>query len=140
MKAIDFAKATGIGVALLALNLLIATLVIIAYAVFIEPGHPDEFYHDAAMRIAPWCSHIIGTALFLGAGYLFARRNPERNGFVFAIVVALLYAIIDAAMVGFACLADLEFGLSMLAKLAAILAGSHLAIRRIRPATASSEP
>ncbi|MFT4558541.1 MAG: hypothetical protein ACI92S_003922 [Planctomycetaceae bacterium] len=140
MKAIDFAKATGIGVALLALNLLIATLVIIAYAVFIEPGHPDEFYHDAAMRIAPWCSHIIGTALFLGAVYLFTRRNPARNGFVFATVVALLYAIIDAAMVGFACLADLEFGLSMLAKLAAILAGSYLAIRRTRPATASSEP
>ena len=96
MKPIDFAKAAGVAVALLVLNVLIATLVILFYSLVIEPGHPSEFYNAAALRIAPWCSHIFGTALFFGAGWLCARRRPDRNGFLFAAAFTVLYGIIDA--------------------------------------------
>lgn len=130
MKAIDFAKAAGVAVAVLVLNVLIAILVVLGYSIFIEPGHPHEFYNAAALRIAPWCSHIFGTALFFGAGYLFARRRPERNGLLFAAVFTVLYAIIDGATVGFVGVLNIEFALSMLAKLLAALAGAFLANRK----------
>lgn len=129
MKPIDFAKAAGVAVAVLVINVLIAILVVLVYRFGIEPGHPSEFYDAAAQRIAPWCSHIAGTALFFGAGCLFARRRPDRNGFLFALAFTVLYAVIDAATVGFAGAVSVEFGLSMLAKLAAGQAGAFLAIR-----------
>jgi hypothetical protein len=129
MKPIDFAKAAGVAIAVLVVNVLIAILVVGVYRFAIEPGHPSEFYDAAALRIAPWCSHIAGTALFLGAGYLFARRRPDRNGFLFALAFTVLYTVIDAAMVGFAGVVSVEFSLSMLAKLVAGQVGAWLAIR-----------
>jgi hypothetical protein len=134
MKPIDFAKAAGVAVAVLVVNVLIAILVVLVYRFAIEPGHESEFYDEAALRIAPWCSHIAGTALFFGAGYLFTRRRPDRNGLLFALAFTVLYALIDAATVGFGV--SVEFGLSMLAKLAAGQAGAFLAIRTTHsPAT-----
>ena len=56
MKPIDFAKAAGVAVAVLVLNVLIAILVVFVYSVLIDPGHPREYYDAAAPRIAPWCS------------------------------------------------------------------------------------
>lgn len=132
MKPIDLAKAVGIAVAILVVNVLIAILVVLVYSLFIEPGHPREFYDAAALRIAPWCSHIAGTALFFGAGYLFAKRRPQRNGLLFAAAFTAFYALIDAATVGFAGVFEVEFSLSMLAKLLAALAGAFLATRNGR--------
>jgi hypothetical protein len=129
MKPIDFAKAAGVAVAILVVNVFIAILVVLGYRFFIDPGHPSEYYLAAALKTAPWCSHIAGTALFFGAGFLFAKRRPERNGFLFAATFTLLYAIIDAATVGFRGIFNVEFALSMLAKLVAALAGAFLAIQ-----------
>ena len=138
MKPIDFAKAAGVAVALLVFNVLIAIVVVLVYGFAIEPGHPREFYDAAARRIAPWCSHVAGTALFFAAGYLFGRRRPDRNGYAFALAFAVLYAVIDAGSVGFAGALSVEFGLSMLAKLAAGEAGAFVAGRRSQaPATTS---
>ncbi|MGI8979848.1 MAG: hypothetical protein ACR2FY_11540 [Pirellulaceae bacterium] len=130
MKPMDFAKAAGVAIVVLVLNVLIAVLVIVAYSIVIEPGHPKEYYDAAALRIAPWCSHIFGTALFFAAGYFFARRRPERNGLLFAVAFTVLYAIIDSATVGFVGALSVEHGLSMLAKLLAALAGAFLATRK----------
>src|SRR5262245_20506953 len=126
MKPIDFAKAAGVAIALLVLNFVIAILVVVAYRVFIEPGHPKEYYDEAAKRIVPWSVHIAGTALFFGAGYLLTRRRPERNGLAFAAAFALIYAVIDAATVGFSGVFSAEFILSMLVNLLAALAGAYL--------------
>jgi hypothetical protein len=103
---------------------------VVAYRFLIEPGHPSEFYDAAALKIAPWCSHIAGTALFFAAGFLFSKRRPERNGLLFAAAFTALYAIIDAATVGFAGVFALEFVLSMFAKLLAALAGAYLATQK----------
>ena len=133
LKPIDYAKATGVAIAVLIVNILISIFVVLIYAFAIEPGHPSEFYDAAALRIAPWCSHTAGTALFFGAAYWFTTRRPERNGYLFALAFTALYAFIDSAIMGFAGVFDVEFGLSMLAKLAAGQAGSFLAIRMSRP-------
>jgi len=129
MKPIDFAKATGVAIALLAINVLIAILVVLGYSVFVEPGHPREFYDVAAQRIVPWCSYIAGTAFFFVAGFLFSRRRPNRNGFLFAVAFTVLYAIIDSATVGFEGFLAIGFAVSTLAKLVAALAGAFLATR-----------
>ena len=128
MQPIDFAKAAGVAIAVLVLSVLIAVLAVFGYSL-IEPGHPNEFYDAAALRIAPWCSHIAGTALFFAAGYLCARRRPERSGFLFAIAFTVLYVIIDGATVGYVGVFCAEHALSMLAKLLAALTGTFLATR-----------
>src|SRR5262245_18847934 len=130
MKPIDYAKAAGVALAILVLNILIAILVVLFYSIVIEPGHPHEFYNAAAQRIAPWCSHIAGTVLFFVAGYWFAKRRPQRNGYLFAVAFTVLYAIIDEAMVAFQGFFSAQFGLSMLAKLVAALVGVFLAGRK----------
>lgn len=119
----------GVAVGLLAISLLFAVVVVKVYALLIEPGHPQAFYDEAAQRIAPWCSHIAGTALFFAAGWLFAARRPDRNGLRFAVAFSAFYAVIDAAMVGFVGVLQVEFALSMLAKLAAATAGACVARR-----------
>ena len=115
---------------LLVLNVLVAILVVLFYSAFVEPGRSREFYEAAATRIAPWCSHIAGTAFFFCAGYLFTARKRSRNGFLFAAAFTVFYAIIDSATVGFTSAFEIELLLSTLAKLAASLAGAYLATRR----------
>ena len=130
MKPIDFVKAAGTAVALLVTNVLIAVLAVTVYATFIEPGHAAEFYDEAALRIVPWSCHIIGTPLFFVAIWFLTARRPARNAYVFATVVVVLYAVIDAASVGFSGVWELYFALSMLLKLLASLAAAYVGSRR----------
>jgi hypothetical protein len=129
MKPLDYAKATGVGLLLLVLNVLLSIPVILFYSLVIDPGHPPEYYEKAALKIAPWCSHITGTALFFIAGYFLTKRKPERNGLMFAAVFTACYALIDVATVGFAGMRSIEEWLSISAKLAAALGGAFLAQR-----------
>jgi hypothetical protein len=129
MKPIDFARAAGVATVVLILNVLVSILVVFAYSILIEPGHPPAFYNEAALRIAPWCSYTAGTALFFGAGCFCARRRPERNGLQFATAFTVFYVIIDGATVGFTGILEFAFAVSNVAKLLAALGGAFLAIR-----------
>lgn len=141
MKPIDYVKAAGVAFALLVINVLIAILVVTIYAVVIDPGHPSEYYEIAALRIAPWCSHIAGTAFFFVAVFWLTTRRPDRRAFLFASLVTVLYAVIDAASIGFVGIWDLEFAVSMLAKYVAALVGAFVGTRRIATSNAAvTEP
>lgn len=129
MKPVDYAKAAGVAIVLLVFNVLIAVFVVAVYATVVEPGHPSEFYEEAAKRISPWCSHIAGTGLFFVATWFLTFRRPERSVYLFAAVVSVLYAIIDAATVGFSGIWETEFALSMLPKLIAAIAGAFVGSR-----------
>jgi hypothetical protein len=129
MTPLDFAKAAGASLMLFILNVMVAIGAVLIYNVAIEPGHSREYYEQAAQWIAPWSGHIIGTALFLIAGYIFARRNPARNALVFALVIVAFYALVDAASVGFSGLKPVTFLLCVLLKFIASLTGALLATR-----------
>jgi hypothetical protein len=125
----DFVKAAGVAVVLLILNVMVAVAVVLVYSYAIEPGHPREFYDQAALWIAPWGCYFVGTALFLIAGFVFARRQPARNGFLFALAFTAFYTLIDAATVGFVGMASAAFFLSLLLKIVASLTGAFLGAR-----------
>ncbi len=130
MSPLDFAKAIGVALALMVLNVAIAFGVVWFYGAFIEPGHEEAFYQAAAQRIAPWSSIVAGIVLFFGAGWLLAKRKPARNGVLFAATFALIYAAIDLSIIvasGALAALGLIVAISMLTKLLAAIAGAWLA-------------
>jgi hypothetical protein len=82
------------------------------------------------LKIVPWIVHIASPILFLVAGYLFARRRPDRNGLLFATTFAVVYAIVDGAMMGYPGILSAEFLWSMLANLAAGMIGAVVGGRK----------
>ena len=73
MRPLDLLKAFGVAGATLAITLAASFPMVAFYAYFIEPGHPQEFYNDAALWIAPWSSYVLGPVVF------FAIRNAIRR-------------------------------------------------------------
>jgi hypothetical protein len=134
MKPIDYAKAVGVGVAVLVLNLLITTMVITVYSMLVEPGRPQAFYNALAPKIGAWSGPIGGVALMFVAGWVFGRRRPERNALAFAGVAFLAYLVLDAGMaLAFAPAAQVlraPFLLSLTAAGVAALVGAGLARRQ----------
>lgn len=95
MRAIDCLKALGVAFAVLVITMVASYPMVTFYATFVEPGHPQEFYIDAAQWIAPWSSHILGPIIFFAFNYWLARRSPQRNAMGFAAATVLFYVIID---------------------------------------------
>ena len=95
MNSLDAVKAVGLAVLILALNLLVAVLAVVAHAALIEPGRPQGFYSAAAPRIAGWSAPIGGAVLFLAATYGLGRRRPQPNALRFAGMAWLAYVIVD---------------------------------------------
>lgn len=129
MQALDFLKAFGVAALLLVLNVAAAFGVMAIYGHLIEPGHDEAFYQAAANRIAPWSSVVVGSLLFLCAGWLFATRRPMRNALAFAAAFTAFYVAIDLAVI----IAMGAFGqqmgivlLSIVSKLAAALLGARV--------------
>lgn len=137
MRSVDYAKALGLAVAVLALNLLITTAVIFAYAQLLEPGRPQAFYNAMAPRIGAWTGPAGGMLLMLAAGYLFGRRRPARKPFAFMGAVFVAYLALDAAlglaMAPAAQVFKLTFVLSLTGAALAGQAGAALSQRRGAP-------
>ena len=129
MKPIDILKALGAGAGALALNLLITTAVITAYAMLIAPGHPPAFYEAAAPRIGAWTGPSGGAALLFAAAFILTRRRPERAAIPFALAVGGAYVLIDGALGLAVGGLDLLFAGSMALAMLAVLAGAVLARR-----------
>lgn len=130
MNLLDFAKALGVALLLMVLNVAAAFGVVAVYSFLIEPGHEPAFYQDAAQRIAPWSSILAGAVLFFLAALWLSWRRTGRNGFAFAATFVIIYAAIDIAVIAAAgalgALGGMVVG-SMVSKLAAALLGAWLA-------------
>lgn len=133
MKPIDFAKALGLGAAVLALNMLLLVLVVFLYSMLIEPGRPQSFYNEMAPKLGNWSAPIGGMTLLFLTAWLLGRRRPQRNAFRFGLAVFVSYAAIDAAiglaMAPIAQLLTPPFVIGMSGGLLAALAGAALATR-----------
>jgi len=99
MTALDYLKATGVAVAVIAFTMAASFPMVAVYAYFIEPGHEQEFYVEAAQWIAPWSSYILGPLTFFAFNYWLAKKSPERNAILFAVTTIIAYLVIDLSMV-----------------------------------------
>jgi hypothetical protein len=136
MTPIDGFKALGAAALALALNMLVTTAAIFAWSMLVEPGHPPEFYREAAPGIAARTAPAGGALLLGWAAFALGRRRPSRNAVLFAGAMGLAYVLIDAAsalpMAAPAQVFTPLFAGSMAAALAASLLGGMLASRSRR--------
>lgn len=127
MSGKDIAKAAGLGLLVLVLDFAIATAAVFAWSIFIDPGHDTAYYQAAAPAIATVSTRIAGPILLGVFVFLFSRKRPDRNPFVFAAVVFVFYALFDGAVVLFQNFFSVPVGLTMALKLCGALVGAALA-------------
>ena len=132
MKPLDFAKAFGLAAAVLILDLLLAIGLVYLWFRFMVPGHSHAYYQKESVRLALLSTRVVGTALMFCACWWSAQRNPRRNAVAFAVTLAICYALIDGATGQFKGFVSLPFGITMLLKLVAAIAGALLAAN-LRP-------
>jgi hypothetical protein len=128
------AKAAGLGLAVLALNLAATTAAISAYALAVAPGRPSSFYAAQAPRIAAWTSPVGGALLFLVAIAWLGERQPGRNAMAFALKAWIAYVVLDVgsgiAMGDGRAMLNWMMPVSMALALAGALAGAGLSRRK----------
>ena len=88
--------ATAIGV--MVLNVAISFGVVWVYATFVEPGRPVSHYEAFAVAAAPVSSVVAGIPLMFLAGLLLSRGRTARAALSAAGAMALLYIVVDAAI------------------------------------------
>jgi hypothetical protein len=137
MRLGEPAKAAGLGLAVLALNLAATTAAIFAYATAVAPGRPGGFYDAQAPRIAAWSAPIGGALLFLAALAWLGTRQPARNPTAFALKAWLAYVVLDVgsgiALGDGRAMLSWMTPVSMGLALAGALGGAALARRNPRP-------
>jgi hypothetical protein len=137
MRLGEPAKAAGLGLAVLALNLAATTAAIFVYAAAVAPGRPGSFYDAQAPRIAAWAAPIGGALLFLIALGWLGTRQPDRNPVAFALKAWLAYVVLDVgsgiAMGDGRAMLTWMMPVSMALALAGALAGAALSRRNPRP-------
>lgn len=125
----------GLGLAAMALNILVAFLVVWIYSIAVAPGHDRSFYEAFAQRAAPISGIVAGLPILFAAGYLAARRAAGDRR-VAASIPALTYIAVDGALIaGFmpgALSAWAVFLISWLTKVGAAGLGGRAAMRRLR--------
>lgn len=134
MQIWDYLKAFATGALTLALNLLTLVLLVFGYSQFVEPGHPPEFYSEAAPRMGAWSGPIAGALFIFLLVWTLSLRRPQRNAYAFAAAVFASYAALDIAL-GLAAAPASEllrppFLLSLTGVCAAAFAAAFVAKRR----------
>lgn len=132
MNFAEYAKALGVAVFVLVLTLAASFPMVAVYAYLIEPGHPPEFYSEAANWIAPWSSYILGPIAFFGCNYWLLKTGRVRFPLRFAAATIGFYLFIDLGM--FPILIDIPLSsfftaailLSLVVKIIAALWGANL--------------
>ncbi len=81
------------------LNVFLFFLFMVLYGHVINPGHEDSFYQEAANRFGPISSIICGIPLMYLAGRWIGKRVGPQLAIKAALLVWLIYFIVDVAIV-----------------------------------------
>ena len=123
----------GVAVLVLVANVVASILYMVVYGYVIDPGHPDQYYHDHIQVAAPYCSIVAGIPLFFAAGWWVTGWWRRSLGMRLAWGVWVAYAVIDLAIL-LAAGASLSIGVlvavSLATKLVAELLGAKLRLAR----------
>ena len=101
MLPVDFVKALGVAILILALDLACAFGAVWFYSLAIDPGHAREHYAALAPAISTVSTRIVGPLLFALFVWFFSHRRPDRNAWLFALAVFGFYLIVDGALVAY---------------------------------------
>jgi hypothetical protein len=101
MQPIDFAKAAGLALLVLILDLACAFAFVLFWSLAIDPGHPSSYYTAAAPRLSTISTRVCGPLLLALFVWLFSRKRADRQPFAFAATVLAVYFFLDGAMVAF---------------------------------------
>ena len=115
-------------------NVIVHILYMVVYSYFIDPGKGEAFYQEHAQASAPYSSIIAGIPLMFLAGYLVGGRFSKRNSVKAAVLVWLVYFLIDlAVIIGVGALTQIAvlFVISSAIKLAAAYLGGLYAQKRL---------
>ena len=122
MLALPVAIVVGI------LNVACFFVFMIVYSYVIDPGRDEVYYMEAANRLGPISSIICGMPLMYLAGRWIGKRAGARLAVTAALLVWLIYFLLDAAIVmaSGALISILPlFAISFMTKLAAAYLGGR---------------
>src|SRR5262245_43453299 len=99
MTTVRLLQIFGVAVLVMATNVLATVLYMVVYGHVINPGHPSDYYHEHAKQAAPFCSIIFGMPVMFAAAWWVAGWWKSDGGMNTALLVWLMYAIIDGAII-----------------------------------------
>ncbi len=120
-------------IAVMIINVTIHILYMVAYSYLINPGHDAAYYEAHAVVSAPYSSIVVGMPLLFLACRWIGRKFAARFVITAALLVWLVYFLIDITFVLFAgelSRIALVFIISFVTKLAAAYLGG-LAARKL---------
>ncbi|MBP6002201.1 MAG: hypothetical protein KA746_02090 [Pyrinomonadaceae bacterium] len=91
--------AIPIALGVMILNVLISVLYMVAYGYLIDPGHDAAYYQAYAQFAAPYSSIIAGIPLMYLAGRWIGGKFPKGNSVKAALLMWLIYFLLDLAIV-----------------------------------------
>ncbi len=137
MSKTDLSMAAGIAVFTLVATMAASYPMVAFYATYIEPGQSVEFYRDAAMRIAPWSSYVLGPLSFFFCTYWAVKKRRIRDSQAFAATAIGFYVLLDLVILSVILRVPLSANLSgsllisVLVKLFAAMLGASRGMRSV---------
>jgi hypothetical protein len=101
MKPVDFVKALGVAILIMVLDLVCAFAFVWVWTLINSPPQPLTPTDPLVIELSTRSTSICGPILFALFVWLFSRKRPDRNAWVFALAVFAFYMLVDWGMVAF---------------------------------------
>ena len=132
MKPVDFLKALGVALLVMALDFACAFAFVFGWSLLNPQPQPLTPSDPIVIELSSLCTRIVGPILFALFVWLFQRRRTDRNPWAFAVSVFGFYYLIDWSLVAFQGIFETEVMVTAALKLAGAFFGAWLAVRTAR--------